>query len=147
MTDHRIKGEEDEHQVEIPSKLNAGIDLLLFLRSYCNSFATLLPRLCAFAWCPLRSTRDGNGLLLLVRMAVIMTMSLPTSCDPQSLIHSNKRHETNHDGHSQEQVPVRLHEHESNVFWGRLAKENLGQQVEECITQQSSYSKCDHDRQ
>lgn len=78
----------------------------------------------------------GLGLTIVrMAMAVRVVVAFAASCNAQCLIHSHERKETSHNTHTQEEVPVRFDHDESHVLGRVLAQEDLGEEVEECVTQ------------
>lgn len=77
----------------------------------------------------------------------VMRMLMPSTPrrDPQALIHGHKRHEADQDGQPEDQVPVRLHQHEARPVGLVLADEDLGQQVEEGVAEEAADGEGDHD--
>lgn len=69
------------------------------------------------------------------------------SRNPQALVHGHKRHEADQDAQSENEVAVRLDEHKPSPVRLVLADKDLGQQVEERVSQQASYGKGHHDGQ
>lgn len=79
-------------------------------------------------------------------MAMGVIVPLTASRNTQCLIHSHERKETNHDTQTQEQIAVRLDHHKSHVLRGVFSQEDLREQMEQRITQESSNSERNHDR-
>lgn len=74
-------------------------------------------------------------------------MPSATRRNPQALVHGHKRHEADQDAQSENEVAVRLDEHKPGPVRLVLADKDLGQQVEERVSQQSSHGKGHHDGQ
>lgn len=74
-----------------------------------------------------------------------MFVSLAARSNAQSLVHGHEGHEPDHDGEPEYEVAVRLDEHEAHAFGGVLAEEDLGQQVEQGIAEQTADGEGDHD--
>lgn len=49
-------------------------------------------------------------------MAMAMIMTLPSSRNPQPLIHGHKCHEPNQNGNTKQQIPVRLYQHKPGML-------------------------------
>jgi hypothetical protein len=81
-----------------------------------------------------------------VTVGVIVT-AIATGCNAKSLVHSDERKETNHDTEAEKEIPVRLDHNETNMVRRILAKEDLGKQVEQRVTQKATHSESNHDRQ
>ena len=132
------------HEVEIASELDAGVDLRLLLHGLAFLVAVLLAVLSTSTSCV-----DARSLplSLLVGMSVVVSVPLSPGSDPQALVHRHEDHETHEDAHAQEQVSVRLHQHQPHPLRLVLAHEDLRQQVEQRVAQQAAHGEGDHDRQ
>ena len=86
--------------------------------------------------------RDGVG----VAVGVVVS-ALATRRDPQALVHGDKGHEADQDGDAEQQVAVRLDQYEVDAVRAVLAEEDLGQEVEEGVTEQAADGEGDHDGQ
>lgn len=61
--------------------------------------------------------------------------TLAAGCNPQSLVHGHEREEADHDTETEEEVLVRLDHDEAHMVGRVLAKEDLWEEVEQCVTQ------------
>src|SRR5689334_17365253 len=129
----------NEHEVQVSCQLDTSIDFLLLLcfNFLSNNAILLLSRPRALRRC-INSRRTRNSLHLPILMLMSMSMimpSLPTSSNPQPLIHSHKRHKPNHNRNPKQQIPIWLHQHKPHMLRRVLPKEYLRQQMEQRITQ------------
>lgn len=74
-----------------------------------------------------------------------MIMPLAARAYPQSLIHSDERHESHHDGNTEQQVPIRLHNYKFHSVMFIFSQEYLRQQVEQSVAEQPPNCERDHD--
>lgn len=138
------------HQVQVTTQLSRGVNLLLvILLLYVLLLQLALPVLRITILCNI-NTSSRRGRSMLMRVGVPMRMIMPAFAarrDPQSLIHSHKSHETHENSNTQQQVPVRLDQHELCAVVAVLPNEDLGKKVEQGIAQQAAHGKGDHDGQ
>lgn len=140
------------HQVQVATELDTRVNLLLLLHNGLDLLFALLTlsRLDATTRRRIHTRSHALGTILLQRVAVAVRVSMLASTprrDAQTLVHGHKRHEANHDGQAQDQVAVGLDEHKLGALRVVLADKDLGQQVEERVTEQAADGKRDHDGQ
>ena len=75
---------------------------------------------------------------------MVMTVTLAACCNPQSLVHRDESHESNHDRNSQKEVLVRLDQSYADLSLWHLTKEDLGQEMEQGVAEQATDSKGYH---
>lgn len=145
----RRRGQRHLHQVQVTAQLDARVDFLLVgLDNGLGILALVLLTRLGLSIRSIRASSLGNGVLVTMAVSSVrVVVASTTSRNPQALIHSNEGHEAHQDGQSQNQVPVGLDKHETRALLVVLAKENLGQQVEQGVAQQAADRKGHHDRQ
>ena len=78
-------------------------------------------------------------------MRVCVTVTTSTSGDPKSFVHGHERDKADHDRDAEEHIPVVVDENEAHAVVDCLAEKDLGEEVEERVTEQTADGERDHD--